>query len=420
MNVLESIRIALQALTANKLRAALTMLGIINGVGAVIALMSIGQGVQASVTQQIQAIGPNIVFVTPGAIQQGGVQSAQGQAATLTSEDAEALSDPLAAPDIAAVAPSFTSRAQIVYSGNNVNSQVNGVTPEYALVRNYKVSDGSFITKQQVDALSRVAVLGATVANNLFDGEDPIGKTIKINQSNFQVIGVLESKGGASIAGGFGSQDDVVFVPITTAQRRLFGGARGFGVGQRVSTIYVSAASESQVNAAITEIAAVLRERHKLTYQQDDFTIISQQDILGAFTQITTILPAFLGAIAGISLLVGGIGIMNIMLVSVTERTREIGIRKAVGAKRRDILAQFMVEAVVLSVFGGLGGIGVGWLISQAVNQLKISTPPLVTLVSPEAVLLAVGFSAAVGLFFGIYPATRAASLNPIDALRYE
>jgi len=420
MNVLESIRIALQALTANKLRAALTMLGIIIGVGAVIALMSIGQGVQASVTQQIQAIGPNIVFVTPGAIQQGGVQSAQGQAATLTSEDAEALSDPLAAPDIAAVAPSFTSRAQIVYSGNNVNSQVNGVTPEYALVRNYKVSDGSFITKQQVDALSRVAVLGATVANNLFDGEDPIGKTIKINQSNFQVIGVLESKGGASIAGGFGSQDDVVFVPITTAQRRLFGGARGFGVGQRVSTIYVSAASESQVNAAITEIAAVLRERHKLTYQQDDFTIISQQDILGAFTQITTILTAFLGAIAGISLLVGGIGIMNIMLVSVTERTREIGIRKAVGAKRRDILAQFMVEAVVLSVFGGLGGIGVGWLISQAVNQLKISTPPLVTLVSPEAVLLAVGFSAAVGLFFGIYPATRAASLNPIDALRYE
>jgi len=420
MNVLESIRIALQALTANKLRAALTMLGIIIGVGAVIALMSIGQGVQASVTQQIQAIGPNIIFVTPGAIQQGGVQSAQGQAATLTSEDAEALSDPLAAPDIAAVAPSFTSRAQIVYSGNNVNSQVNGVTPEYALVRNYKVSDGSFITKQQVDALSRVAVLGATVANNLFDGEDPIGKTIKINQSNFQVIGVLESKGGASIAGGFGSQDDVVFVPITTAQRRLFGGARGFGVGQRVSTIYVSAASELQVNAAITEIAAVLRERHKLTYQQDDFTIISQQDILGAFTQITTILTAFLGAIAGISLLVGGIGIMNIMLVSVTERTREIGIRKAVGAKRRDILAQFMVEAVVLSVFGGLGGIGVGWLISQAVNQLKISTPPLVTLVSPEAVLLAVGFSAAVGLFFGIYPATRAASLNPIDALRYE
>jgi putative ABC transport system permease protein len=420
MNVLESIRIALQALTANKLRAALTMLGIIIGVGAVIALMSIGQGVQASVTQQIQAIGPNIIFVTPGAIQQGGVQSAQGQAATLTSEDAEALSDPLAAPDIAAVAPSFTSRAQIVYSGNNVNSQVNGVTPEYALVRNYKVSDGSFITKQQVDALSRVAVLGATVANNLFDGEDPVGKTIKINQSNFQVIGVLESKGGASIAGGFGSQDDVVFVPITTAQRRLFGGARGFGVGQRVSTIYVSAASELQVNAAITEIAAVLRERHKLTYQQDDFTIISQQDILGAFTQITTILTAFLGAIAGISLLVGGIGIMNIMLVSVTERTREIGIRKAVGAKRRDILAQFMVEAVVLSVFGGLGGIGVGWLISQAVNQLKISTPPLVTLVSPEAVLLAVGFSAAVGLFFGIYPATRAASLNPIDALRYE
>jgi putative ABC transport system permease protein len=420
MNVLESIRIALRALTANKLRATLTMLGIIIGVGAVIALMSIGQGVQATVTQQIQAIGPNLIFIAPGAIQQGGVQSAQGQAATLTSEDAEALSDPLAAPSIAAVAPSFTARAQIVYSGNNVNSQVNGVTPEYATVRNYKVADGSFITKQHVDGLSRVAVLGATVAQNLFNGDDPLGKTIKINQGNFQVIGVLEAKGGASIAGGFGSQDDLVFVPITTAQRRLFGGARGFGVGQRVSTIYVSAASESQVSAAIAEITAVLRERHKLTYQQDDFTIISQQDILGAFTQITTILTAFLGAIAGISLLVGGIGIMNIMLVSVTERTREIGIRKAVGAKRRDILAQFLVEAIVLSVFGGLGGIGLGWLISQAVNQLKIGTPPLTTLVSAEAILLAVGFSAAVGLFFGIYPATRAAALNPIDALRYE
>jgi len=420
VNVLESIRIALRALTANKLRATLTMLGIIIGVGAVIALMSIGQGVQASVTEQIQAIGPNIIFITPGAIQQGGVQSAQGQAATLTSEDAVALSDPLAAPDIAAVAPSFTSRAQIVYGGNNVNSQVNGVTPEYALVRNYQVAEGSFITKQHVDALSRVAVLGATVVQNLFAGEDPINKEIKINQSNFRVIGVLEAKGGASIAGGFGSQDDVVFVPITTAQRRLFGGARGFGVGQRVSTIYVSAASESQVSAAVAEITAILRERHKLTYQQDDFTIITQQDILGALTQITTILTAFLGAIAGISLLVGGIGIMNIMLVSVTERTREIGIRKAVGAKRRDILAQFLVEAVVLSVFGGLGGIGLGWLISQVVNQLKIGTPPLTTLVSPEAILLAVGFSAAVGLFFGIYPATRAAALNPIDALRYE
>ncbi len=420
MNVVESIRIALRALMANKLRATLTMLGIIIGVGAVIALMSIGQGVQASVTEQIQAIGPNIIFIAPGAIQQGGVQSAQGQAATLTSEDAEALNDPLAAPSIAAVAPSFTSRAQIVYTGNNVNSQVNGVTPEYALVRNYQVSDGSFITKQQVDAISRVAVLGATVAQNLFNGDDPLDKTIKINQSNFQVIGVLEAKGGASMAGGFGSQDDVVFVPITTAQRRLFGGARGFGVGQRVSTIYVSAASESQVSTAVAEITAVLRERHKLTYQQDDFTIITQQDILGALTQITTILTAFLGAIAGISLLVGGIGIMNIMLVSVTERTREIGIRKAVGAKRRDILAQFLVEAIVLSVFGGLGGIGLGWLISQAVNQLKIGTPPLTTLVSAEAILLAVGFSAAVGLFFGIYPATRAASLNPIDALRYE
>ncbi len=417
MNVIESIRIALRGLAANKMRAILTMLGIIIGVAAVIALMAIGQGVQDSVTKQIQGIGSNLVIISPGSTQQGAVRTAQGSAATLTYEDAQALQDPNAAPDIAGVSPEFASGGQVVYGGQNFNVRITGVTPDYETVRNVTLDSGSFINKGQLDSLARVAVLGATTAKNLFSGDDAIGKEIKINRSIFQVIGVLQAKGGSAMLGG----DDVVLVPITTAQKRLFGGQRGFGVGSRVSTIYVSAASEAQVDTAIQEITEVLRERHKTTLANDDFTVTSQKDILGVFDQITGLLTAFLGAIAGISLVVGGIGIMNIMLVSVTERTREIGIRKAVGAKRRDILVQFLVEAVVLSVVGGLGGIALGWSVSQLVNALKIGAPtPLVTAVTPDAVALAVSFSVAIGLFFGIYPANRAASLNPIDALRYE
>ena len=417
MNLIESIRVALRGLAANKLRSILTMLGIIIGVAAVIALLSIGQGVSASIAQQIQGIGSNLVIISPGAVQSGGVRSAQGSAVTLTYEDGQALMDPSRAPSVVGVSPEFASFAQVVYGSQNFNVRVTGVTPDYETVRNARLTTGSFITKAQLDSLSRVAILGATTAQNLFDGDDPIGKEIKINRSPFIVIGVLESKGGSSMLGG----DDIVLVPITTAQKRLFGGQRGFGVGSRVSTIYVSAASDAEVDAAIQQITEILRERHKTTYQNDDFTVTSQKDILNVMGQITGFLTAFLGAIAAISLLVGGIGIMNIMLVSVTERTREIGIRKAVGAKRRDILAQFLVEAVVLSVFGGLGGIVLGWGIGQVVNALKIGDPnPLVTIVTADAVLLAVGFSVAVGLFFGIYPASRAASLNPIDALRYE
>ncbi len=417
MNILESMRVALRGLTANKMRSILTMLGVIIGVASVIALLSIGQGVQAAVAQQIQSIGSNLIFVSPGSTQQSRVRAAQGSAVTLTYEDAQALMDPERTPDIAGVAPEFGAYGQIVYGGNNVNTRVVGVTPAYEMVRNYRLATGEFIARQHVDALSMVAVLGPATAANLFGEADPVGQQIKINRTNFRVIGVLEAKGGSSMM----SQDDLVLVPITTAQRRLFGGGRGFGVGQRVSSITVSAASEAQVDAAIAEVTEILRERHKLTYQEDDFIVTSQRDILGAFTQVTTILTVFLGAIAAISLLVGGIGIMNIMLVSVTERTREIGIRKAVGARRRDILAQFLVEAVVLSVFGGLGGIALGWGISQVINQMRVGDPsPLVTIVSADAVLLAVGFSVAVGLFFGIYPATRAAALNPIDALRYE
>jgi putative ABC transport system permease protein len=417
MNIIESIRIALRGLAANKMRAILTMLGIIIGVAAVIALMAIGQGVQNSVTQQIQGIGSNLVIISPGATQQGAVRTAQGSAATLTYEDALALQDFTMAPDIAGVSPEFGSSAQVVYGGQNFNVRITGVTPDYETVRNVTLESGAFVDKVQLDSLSRVAVIGATTAKNLFSGDDPIGREIKINRSIFTVIGVLQAKGGSPMLGG----DDIVLVPITTAQKRLFGGQLGFGVGSRVSTIYVSAASETQVDSAIQQITEILRERHKTTPANDDFTVTSQKDILGVLDQITGLMTAFLGAIAGISLVVGGIGIMNIMLVSVTERTREIGIRKAVGAKRRDILVQFLVEAVVLSVVGGLGGIALGWGFSQLVNVLKIGAPtPLTTAVTADAVILAVSFSVAIGLFFGIYPANRASGLNPIDALRYE
>ena len=417
MNVFESLRVAFRGLAANKMRSILTMLGIIIGVAAVIALMSIGEGVSVSISQQIQGIGSNLVIIMPGSTQASGVRTAQGSAVTLTYEDAEALTDPSRAPSIAGVSPEFGSAGQVVYGNQNFNVRITGVTEQYEWVRNAKLTTGSFIVKSHLDATSRVAVLGATTASNLFSGDDPIDREIKINRQTFRVIGVLEAKGGSAMLGG----DDIILVPITTAMKRLFGAQRGFGVGSRVSTIYVSAVSENQVDAAIAQITEILRERHKTTYQNDDFTVTSQKDILGVLDQITGFLTAFLGAIAAISLLVGGIGIMNIMLVSVTERTREIGIRKAVGAKRRDILVQFLVEAVVLSVLGGLGGIALGWGIGQVVNALKIGSPqPLVTVMTAQSVMLAVSFSAAVGLFFGIYPATRAASLNPIDALRYE
>jgi len=400
------------------MRAVLTMLGIIIGVAAVIALLSIGQGVQVAVADQIKSIGSNLITIMPGSFSASNVRIAVTggpQQTALTYEDAVAIAE-AGLPSVAAVAPQFSGGGQVTYGPQTFNSSIVGVTPEFLSVRNLEVDRGDFITKAEVDALSRVAVLGARVAQNLFGDEDPIGQTVRINRTNFRIIGVLKPKGGT----GFGSVDTQVFVPITTAQRRLFGGQRGFGVGTRVSTINVSAISEDAVDAAVAEITQVLREQHKIASQQDDFTIFTQKDLLGAFNQVAAFLTAFLGAIAAISLLVGGIGIMNIMLVSVTERTREIGIRKAVGAKRRDIMLQFLVEAVVLSFFGGLGGILLGIALGQVVNALKIGDPPLTTIVSPDAVLLAVSFSVAVGLFFGIYPASRAAALNPIEALRYE
>ena len=418
MNVLQSMRVAMHGLTANKMRSFLTMLGIIIGVAAVIALLSVGHGVQVAVTEQIQSTGSNLITIVPGALRTSNVRYAVTGGSTqgnLTSEDADALAN-AGLPSVALVAAEFSSGGQVIYGSANTNGPILGVTPEYLDVRTLAIANGDFINMTEVESLSRVAVLGAKMAETLFADEDPIGQTIKINRINFRVIGVLEAKGGS----GFSSVDNSTLIPVTTAQRRLFGGGRGFGVGQRVSSIYVSAASEELVDSAINEITEMLRELHKIASQEDDFTVISQKQILEVFSQVTGLLTAFLGAIAAISLLVGGIGIMNIMLVSVSERTREIGIRKAVGAKRRDILSQFLVEAISLSLFGGVGGIGLGWLLGQIINGMKIGDPALVTVISPDAVMLAVGFSVAVGLFFGIYPATRAGALNPIDALRYE
>ncbi len=412
MTLWESIRVALRALAANKLRSALTMLGIIIGVAAVIALLAIGQGAQDAITREIQAIGSNVIVIFPGSVSQAGVRSASGTAPSLTLGDAEALADPANAPDLVAVAPTLTRSAQVVYNGENVNTRVTGTTPLYATVRNYRVARGRFLAQQDLDTLARVAVLGDYAAQTLFKGADPLNQLIRIKQVPFRVVGVLEPKGGSSFFGG--NQDDAIYIPITTAQVRLLGGRTASG--QLVSAIVVSAASEERISDAIGQITWTLRRRHKIEGDQDDFTVLSQQDLLGAFNEVTTILTVFLAAIAGISLLVGGIGIMNIMLVSVTERTREIGIRKAVGAKRRDILMQFLIEAVLLSLVGGALGILTGTGAARAVE----ATGAIRAVLTPSSVLLAVGFSVAVGLFFGLYPAARASALNPIEALRYE
>ncbi|HEV8638221.1 MAG TPA: ABC transporter permease [Chloroflexota bacterium] len=418
MNVFESLRVAIRALGANKLRTVLTMLGIIIGVGAVIALMSVGRGAQVQITSSIQSMGTNLLFVRPNFTERGGVRSGQGQAPTLTFEDALALVEPGRAPSVALVAPELNTFGQLIAGPQNYNTRVVGVTAEYQEVRNFRPSSGEFVTRAHVDGLSTVIVLGATVAENLFGEADPVGQTVKLSIGgrtglNFRVVGVMERKGGS----GFGNQDDQAFVPLTTMQSRLFGQRTARGL-RNVSVINVQAVDEGQMKAAVEQIGQVLRERHRVN--QDDFVVQSQEDFLQVAGQITGVMTALLGSIAGISLVVGGIGIMNIMLVSVTERTREIGIRKAVGARRRDILAQFLTEAVVVSLVGGGIGVALGVLLSTAIAQIDLGGQRLETLVAPDAVLLAFGVSAAIGLFFGIYPAARAARLNPIEALRYE
>ncbi len=410
MNILESMRIALRSLGANKMRSGLTMLGIIIGVMAVIAMLSIGRGAQAAITNQINSIGTNLLFVRPGALQQGGVRTAEGSAATLTMEDGQAL---VGLPDVVAVAPEVDSFGQVAYLGNNAVGRILGVTPDYPNALNATVADGDFITAANVTAKSAVAVLGAQIAQTLFDTAEPVGQTVRINGQNFRVVGVMQAKGGT----GFLNQDTQIFVPITTAMSRLSRGGQ-FRGGNTVSDLNVKITDPSVQNEVIQNISQVLDERHHVS--QDDFNIQSQQDILNTANQVTGVLTIFLGGVAAISLIVGGIGIMNIMLVSVTERTREIGIRKAVGARKRDILTQFLTEATILSVSGGVIGILLGAIIAHLISGIQMGSSTLTTVVDPDSVILAVLFSVGVGLFFGSYPANRAASLHPIDALRYE
>ena len=411
MTIIQSIRVALQGLTANKLRSGLTMLGIIIGVAAVIALVSVGQGAQASVTQRFQSLGSNLLVISPGAAFYGRASQGAASAQSLTDEDAQAIAQ--LATLVEAIAPEYSIRgAQMVYGNKNTQTSALGVTPEYLTVRNWQVSRGRFIDQQDVESLAKVCALGTTVVEDLFGSGylDPVGKTIKINRQNYQVVGVMASKGQT----GFTNEDDQVFIPLSTAQVK-FGGAGNTSLG----SINVQVTSSDMMDFAQAELTAILRARHGLSPSQaDDFNIRSQVQIMEMAQQTTGTFTILLGAIAAISLVVGGIGIMNIMLVSVTERTREIGIRKAVGAKRRDILMQFLVEAVVLSGLGGVMGVLVGWGSAQLLSRL--ASELLSTLVTAGSVIMALGVSVAIGLFFGIYPANRAARLNPIEALRHE
>ena len=405
MDFMNTFRLALRALARNKMRSALTMLGIIIGVGAVIAVVSIGQGANYLVQQGIAAMGTNAVFIAAGSNRAGGVRQGYGGVKTLTIDDMNAILREI--PLIQQAAPSLASGQQIVYGNQNWNTRVNGTTPNYFDIRTWPVQSGSVFSDEEVDLAANVCVLGTTVAKILFLDEDPVGKTLRIGNLPFRVDGVLASKGQSSVGQ---DQDDIIFAPYTTVQRKIQGITW-------LQTINASAVSQPASLAAVAPITSLLRERHRLrSGTDDDFLIRTQADIADLQNQTQSTMTYLLGGIASVSLLVGGIGIMNIMLVSVTERTREIGVRMAVGATEDDVRRQFLVEAVTLSMMGGFIGIIFGLLGSALISNL-LSWP---TLISGKAIIAAVIFSAAVGIFFGYYPAHKAAQLDPIEALRYE
>ena len=415
LNLIEALRIAFDSLLANKLRAILTMLGIIIGVGAVIALLALGGAIQTLVTSELQGLGSNLVFLFAGT---NDPETNRRVPPRLTNEDIAAIADPLNVPAVAAVCAEFSRRALTTYGGASYDALIAGVSANYLQVRNARVAVGSFFDERALELRSREAVLGHRVAQRLFpNGTDPIGQRIRINGIGFQVIGVMAERGGSFAS----NEDDQIFVPLTTAQDRLFPPAQNVTRRVDLTVVYIQARDEKSIDDLIDQVTALLRQRNGLTYQDNNFTIVTQQDLVSSFATITGAITIFLGAIAAISLVVGGIGIMNIMLVSVTERTREIGLRKAVGARRNDIRLQFLVEATVLSLMGGVLGIALGYALAAIGTALLANFSPNARAeVSLDAILLATLTSIAVGIFFGLYPADRAARLDPIAALRYE
>jgi putative ABC transport system permease protein len=410
VNPLQSARVALRALRVNKLRSALTMLGIIIGVGAVIAMVGVGSGAQARVAEQIQSLGSNLIIVLSGSTNVSGIRLGQGSRLSITEEDAAALAREI--PSVQATAPSMRGNAQVVYGNLNWATGIQGVTPEYSEVREWSVVAGRFITSEDVAGATKVALLGQTTAESLFGDSTPLGQVVRIKKVPFTVVGILDRKGQNSWGQ---DQDDTVLIPLSTAKKKVLGVSQANA--RSVGAISVKVRAGEDMAEAEGQMRELLRQRHRLQpYQEDDFTLRNLSEILQTQEESSKVMTYLLAAIASVSLLVGGIGIMNIMLVSVTERTREIGLRMAVGARGRDILMQFLVEAVTLSLIGGVIGIVLGLGGSRAISQFAEWR----TQVPPQAVAMAFGFSACVGVFFGFYPARKAARLDPIEALRYE
>ncbi len=407
MRLVDLLQETYSALTLNKARSGLTALGSIIGIGSVIAMISIGQGAQSTIQSNIESLGSNLIMVMSGDLRNFGFQASAGRGSsqTLTLDDADAIQNEISF--VKAVAPELSGRYQVVAKGTNTNTQVDGVTETYPMVRNVEVSEGLFISEQNLKTMAKVAVLGPTVRDDLFgENANAIGQTIRIKKVAFKVIGVTKAKGGT----GFSNQDDMIFIPLTTSQKFLTG-------GDYVSSINVQAENQAEMTTLQNQITALLLSRHNISNPElADFSTMNQADVVSTASSVANTFTMLLGAVAGISLIVGGIGIMNMMLTTVTERTREIGLRKAIGAKRKDIAAQFLVEAIMLTFIGGVVGIFVGWLIALTVSHFGSIT----TKISWLSMILAFGISAFIGIVFGYYPAQRAAKLNPIEALRYE